>query len=168
VLQCFSEGWTKYSKEEIWRQRVGHRLKERPPRDYSTCGSIPYTATKLRRCGCWEVLLMEACYGCLLRGSARSWQIQRQMLAANHWTELGCPWWRSWRRDWRSWGCLQPHGGCSSVNRPDTLELPGTGLPTKEYTWSNPWHWPRMWEDGLVGHQREERSLGLRGFEVPV
>ena len=25
-----------------------------------------------------------------------------------------------------------------SVNRPDTLELSGTGPPTKEYTWRDP------------------------------
>jgi hypothetical protein len=30
-------------------------------------------------------------YGCLLRGSARAWQIQRRMLAANHWTEGWVP-----------------------------------------------------------------------------
>ena len=25
-------------------------------------------------------------------------------------------------------------------------ELPGTELPTKEYTWRNPWCWPNMWQ----------------------
>ena len=30
-------------------------------------------------------------YSCLLRGSARAWQIQRWMLAANHWTENRVP-----------------------------------------------------------------------------
>ena len=30
-----------------------------------------------------------ACYGCLQMGPARVFQIQRQMLAANHWTEHG-------------------------------------------------------------------------------
>jgi hypothetical protein len=24
-------------------------------------------------------------------------------------------------------------------------ELPETGPPTKEYTWSDPWLWPHMW-----------------------
>jgi hypothetical protein len=37
-------------------------------------------------------------------------------------------------------------GGSNSVNRPDTLELPGTGPPTKEYTWRDPWLWPHMWQ----------------------
>ena len=30
------------------------------------------------------------------------------------------------------------------INRPDTLELPGTKLPTKEYTWRNPLLQPHM------------------------
>ena len=30
---CFLEGGTKYSREEIWRQSVKQRLKERPSRD---------------------------------------------------------------------------------------------------------------------------------------
>jgi hypothetical protein len=37
---------------------------------------------------CWW---SEALYGCLLRSSARAWQIQRQMLAAKQWTEHGVP-----------------------------------------------------------------------------
>jgi hypothetical protein len=37
-------------------------------------------------------------------------------------------------------------GGSNSVNRPDPLELPGTGPPTKEYTWSLSWRWPHMWQ----------------------
>jgi hypothetical protein len=42
----------KNSREEIWRQSVGQRLKERPSQDYHTCGSIPYTVTKYRHyCG---------------------------------------------------------------------------------------------------------------------
>jgi hypothetical protein len=41
LLQSFLEG-KKYSWEEIWRQRVDQRLKERPSRDCPTWGSIPY------------------------------------------------------------------------------------------------------------------------------
>ena len=41
---------------------------------------------------------------------------------------------------------LQPHGGSNSVNRPDPLELLGTGPPTKEYTWRGSWLWPHMWQ----------------------
>ena len=38
-----------------------------------------------------KCLLRGAWYSCLLRGCARAWQIQRQMLATNHWTECGIP-----------------------------------------------------------------------------
>ena len=29
---------------------------------------------------------------------------------------------------------------------PPLQELPGTGPPTKAYTWSDPWHWLHMWQ----------------------
>ena len=84
MLLSFLEGGTKYSWEEIWRQSVEQRLKERPSRDCSTWWSIPYTFTKPRHCcGCQEVLVDRSC---LLRVSVRVRQIQRQMLAAHHWT----------------------------------------------------------------------------------
>jgi hypothetical protein len=41
---------------------------------------------------------------------------------------------------------LQLYGGNISVNKPDAPELPGTGPPTKEYTWSDPWCWLYMWQ----------------------
>jgi hypothetical protein len=31
------------------------------------------------------------------------------------------------------------HRKNNNNNQPDSSELPGTKLPTKEYTWSNPW-----------------------------
>jgi hypothetical protein len=34
---------------------------------------------------------------------------------------------------------LQPHRKNNNTNQPDTSELPGTKLPTKEYTWRDPW-----------------------------
>ena len=42
-------------------------------------------------------------------------------------------------------------------SRQTPTELPGTKPPTKEYTWRD----PSVVEDGLVGHQWEERSLVL-------
>jgi hypothetical protein len=36
----------KYSWEQIWRQRVEQRLKERPSRDCPIWGSIPKTQTQ--------------------------------------------------------------------------------------------------------------------------
>jgi hypothetical protein len=57
MLQCFLEGGTKNSQEEIWRKCVEQRLKERPSRDCPTWGSIPYIVPKpAGYCGCWEVL----------------------------------------------------------------------------------------------------------------
>jgi hypothetical protein len=41
---------------------------------------------------------------------------------------------------------LQSHEGCNSLNWPDPQKLPGTGPPTKEYTWKDPWLWPHMWQ----------------------
>ena len=38
-----------------------------------------------------KYLLTGAWYSCLLRGSARVWQIQRHVPAANHWTECRVP-----------------------------------------------------------------------------
>jgi hypothetical protein len=46
MFQSFLGGGTKYSREEIWRQSVEQRLKERPSRDCPTWGSIPYTVNK--------------------------------------------------------------------------------------------------------------------------
>jgi hypothetical protein len=36
--------------------------------------------------------------------------------------------------------------GSNSINWVDTLELLGTGPPTKEYTWRDPWFWQHMWQ----------------------
>jgi hypothetical protein len=48
---------TKYSQEQIWRQSVEQRLKERPSRDCPTWASIPYRVTKPRHyCGCQQEL----------------------------------------------------------------------------------------------------------------
>jgi hypothetical protein len=42
--------------EKIQRQSVEQRLKERPSRDSTSWGSIPYTDTKPRHyCGCQEI-----------------------------------------------------------------------------------------------------------------
>ena len=45
---------------------------------------------------------------------------------------------------------------------------PRTGPPTKEYTWSEYALAAYVAEDGLVGHQWEERPLGLRVFDALV
>jgi hypothetical protein len=54
-----------------------------PPGDPSHIQSPnPDTIVEANKC-----LLTRAYYSCLLRGSDRAWQIQWQMLTANHWTE---------------------------------------------------------------------------------
>jgi hypothetical protein len=83
-----------------------------------------------------KCLLTGTWYGCLLRGSARAWQIQRWMLTGNDWTEHRIP--NGGVKDWRSWRCLQPHRK-NNINQPELPELPGTIPPTKEYTWREPW-----------------------------
>jgi hypothetical protein len=47
---------TKYPWEEIHRQSVEKRLKERPSRDCPTWGSIPYTITKPRHYFCQSLI----------------------------------------------------------------------------------------------------------------
>jgi hypothetical protein len=46
----------------------------------------PDTTVDAKKC-----MLTGVRYSCLLRGPSRALQIQRQMLAANHWTEHGVP-----------------------------------------------------------------------------
>ena len=41
---------------------------------------------------------------------------------------------------------LQPHGGSNRISKPDPLEFPGTGPPTKVYTWRDPWLQQHMWQ----------------------
>ena len=82
------------------------RLKERPSRDVPPGGSSHVQTPKLdtiadsRNC-----LLTGALYSCLLRGSFRAWQIQRQMLAANHAMDHGVP----------NGGVLERTGGAEGV-----------------------------------------------------
>jgi hypothetical protein len=47
-------------------------------------------------------LLTGSWYCCLLRYSARAWQIQRKMFASIHWTEHMIPNGIIKRKDWRS------------------------------------------------------------------
>jgi hypothetical protein len=126
---------TKYSPEQIRRQCVDQRLKERPPRDYPTWGSIPYTVTKPRHyCGCQEVYADRSLICCLLRGPARALQIQRQMLTANHWTERGVP--NRGVRE-RTEGVEEVCNLIERTTMPTNQtppELPRTKLSTKEYT----------------------------------
>jgi hypothetical protein len=56
VLPSFLVGVTKYSWEQIQRQSVEQKLKERPSTDCPIWESIPYTVTKRRHYyGCHKV-----------------------------------------------------------------------------------------------------------------
>ena len=57
IILSFHEGGTKYTSNEIQRYIVEQRLKERPSRDCSTSGSIPYTVTKLRHYSGYQKVL---------------------------------------------------------------------------------------------------------------
>jgi hypothetical protein len=92
IFQCFKKGEQnthrrKYG-EKLWSRdwRKGHPESAPPENPTHIQSPKPETIEDAKKC-----LLMEVWYNCLLRGSARAWQIQRQMLAANHWTELGVP-----------------------------------------------------------------------------
>jgi hypothetical protein len=77
--------WAKYSQVEIWRQSVEQSLKKGLP-ETTLPGDLshilPPNPDSIVDDG--KCLLMETKYGCILRGSARAWQIQRGMLTANH------------------------------------------------------------------------------------
>ena len=59
---------------------------------------------------------------------------------------------------------MQPHGESNSVNKPEPPRTP------RDWT-TNQIHMAvttYVAEDGFVGHQWEERPLGLRVFDAPV
>ena len=93
VLQFF---WEK--KQNTHRSNYGDKVWDRdwrkaPSETVLLPGDLSYKqlpipdiivdAKKCLQKGAW--------YGCLLRGPARALHIQRPMLAANHWAELGVP-----------------------------------------------------------------------------
>ena len=111
------------------------RLKERPSRDCLTGDPShirppnPANGFDAKKC-----LLTGAWYGCVLRGSARALPIQRRMLAASHWNEHRGPNRGVRGRTERSRTGLQPHRKNNNINQPETPELLGTKLPTKDHT----------------------------------
>jgi hypothetical protein len=90
------------------------------------------------------------------------------MLAANHYTEHGVPngipnGGVRERTEGTEWFCNLIGRTIISTNQTPHQELPGTKPPTKEYTWRDPWLQLQAYvaEDGLVGHQWEERPFVL-------
>jgi hypothetical protein len=55
---------------------------------------------------------------------------------------------------------LRTHRKNNNINQPDTLDSPGIKPPTKEYTWREPMATAAyVAEDGLIGHQQDDRPL---------
>jgi hypothetical protein len=65
-------------------------------------------------------MLSGAWYSCLLRGSARAWQIQTKCSQSTMGLSRGFQW-RSLRKDWRIWQGLQPHRK-NKINQPDPCQ----------------------------------------------
>jgi hypothetical protein len=140
-----------------------------PSSDCLTWGSIPYTVTKQGHyCGCQQVLAERDWYSCPLRGSASAWHIQKWKFTAIHWTEHRVP-------NGGVRGITQvTEGVCSPIE--------GTTIWTNQYpqssqdlTTNQRLHLKGLKapvtyvaEDGLVGHQWEERPLVLWSFDAPV
>jgi hypothetical protein len=59
ILLSFLEGESKYPWQEIQRQSVEQRLKERQPKGCPTWWSIPYTVTKPRYYGGGQQVLAD-------------------------------------------------------------------------------------------------------------
>jgi len=74
--------------DKVWSRDWGngHPETARPGDPAHTQTPNPDNIADAKKC-----MLTGAWYNYLLRGSARAWQIQRWMLAANHWTENGVP-----------------------------------------------------------------------------
>jgi hypothetical protein len=119
------------------------------------------------------VLVMGVWYGCLLSGSARAWQIKRQMVATNHWTLGRVPNWGVGEgiEDWRSWRGLQSclgGGGEQQCQLARLSELTGN-KPTKQGVYMGPMAQASyVAKDGLIRYQWEEKPLGLTFFAAPV
>jgi hypothetical protein len=103
-------------------------------------------------------LLTGAWYGCLLRGSSRVWQIERQILVANYWTEGGVS--DGEVRD----GTEGAEGDCSPMEGTAVLT---SQPPTKVYTWRNPWLWPHMWQRRALLDISERRGPWPDGVQWP-
>ena len=146
-----------------WRK--GHP-ESAPPGDSSHI-QLPHpdAIVDARKC-----LLSGAWYSCLLRVSARAWQIQRWMLAVNHWTEPGgfqreklqkvlkelrgsaAP----WGKGTTVWTGQSP-GAAGNLTTNQRLHMEGP-LALAAY----------VAEDGTVGHKLEERPLALWVFDALV
>jgi hypothetical protein len=113
-----------------------------------------------------KCLLTGAWYSYLLRGSARTWQIQRWRLTVNHWTEHGVSKGGIRERTDGAEGVWNPVGRTTISTNQTPPEHPGNKPPTKECTRRDPWFWPHKWQKMALSDISGRNSLG--GFDVPV
>ena len=90
------------------------------------------------------------------------------MLSANHWTECGVP------DGGVGEGIEGAEGVCSPMEEQQCQQAIPSRAP-RDWTTNQRIHMEGpmtlatyVAENGLVGHQREERPLGLRVFDAPV
>jgi hypothetical protein len=90
------------------------------------------------------------------------------MFPANYWTKHGVPNGGVRGRTERAEGICNPHRKNSNISQldPQSLEPLGTNPPTKEYAWRELMAPARnVAENGLVGHQGEEKPLVLEKLD---
>ena len=91
------------------------------------------------------------------------------MLTANHWTKHRVPDGGAGEGNEGAEGVYSHMEGATVSTGQTPWSSPGTGSPTKEYSRRLPMALATyVAEDRLVGHQWEERPLGLRVFNAPV
>jgi len=145
MLHSFLEGRTKYSQEKIqgkessrdWSKDHPETASPGDPSHMQLPNSVSIVNAK-------KYLLTEARYGCLWRDSARALLIQMRMLADNHWTEQGDPNGGVREKTEVDEGVCKPSERTTTLANQTPPELPGTKLPTNDYTWRYLWLQPHI------------------------
>jgi hypothetical protein len=88
------------------------------------------------------------------------------MLAAKHWTEHEVPNEGVGEGTEGTERFCRPIGGATVSTCQTPMELPGTGPPTKEYTWRNPWLQLHMWQRMALLDISGRRSLWAWGCSM--
>jgi hypothetical protein len=88
LLRRWNKIWSKYG-DKVWSRDWSKGHPETAQPEHLSRIQSPNSDTIV---DAKKSMLTEAWDSCLLRGSARTWQIQRWMLIGSHWTEHGVPW----------------------------------------------------------------------------
>jgi hypothetical protein len=113
-----------------------------------------------------KCLLIEAWYDCLLRGSARAWQIERQMLAANHWTEHRVPGGEVREGTEGAESVCNPVEGITVSTGQTPLSFRGLDYQPKS-TWRDPWLQLLMWQRVALMNISGRSSPWVWGCSMP-